>query len=220
MGTGPGIVEAGATPAAVDWPLIWQQSARRLRRHAEQGLSDLLTEDVLRFEAVQELVATGSSPGSIVSEWRRPPVRDAVDLVVTAPDLVAIEFKYPREPRETNAAWTQHLGESLKDFYRLACMPADVAQRWCVQLWSRRAQSYFDGVSNRSGLALGTAPGLRTYLDAAIVRSLPATATGQLQRWLPDLPPVSALCVCAERVSPDLLLLAHKVEPVGTTQPR
>jgi hypothetical protein len=48
---------------------------------------------------------------------------DAVDLVVSEPELAAIEFKYPREPRETNAAWTQHLGEALKDFYRLARMP-------------------------------------------------------------------------------------------------
>ena len=47
----------------------------------------------------------------IESEWRHPGVPDAVDPVVTRDPRAALEFKYPREPRETNAAWTQHLGE-------------------------------------------------------------------------------------------------------------
>ncbi len=135
-------------------------------------------------------------------------------LVVSAPEWAAIEFKYPREPRETNAAWTQHLGEALKDFYRLATMPADFSQRWCVQLWSTRVRRYFDGVAGRHDVALGLRPGKQTVLDPADVRNLPATATGRLDRWMPDLPRVVGVCVAAEAVSSDLTLLAHQVNPV------
>jgi hypothetical protein len=165
-----------------------------------------------------ELVDAGVAPTSIESEWRRPGVRDAVDLVVTLPSLVAIEFKYPREPRETNAAWTQHLGEALKDFYRLATMPSEVSGRWCVQLWSTRVTRYFDGVAERHGVHLGIRPGQRTRLDREAVRSLPPTATGRLERWLPHLPDVTATCVAAEPVSAELTLLAHLVDPVPRGQ--
>lgn len=211
--------DPGETASGIDWLAIWQRTARHLGRHAEIGLSTLLTEDVLRFAVVQELVASGINPSGIEVEWRRPTVRDAVDLVVTSPELAAIEFKYPREPRQTNAAWTQHLGESLKDFYRLASMPAGFSQRWCVQLWSRLVNAYFDGVATRTGLALGTKPGQRTYLDPSIVTALPATATGSLHRWLPDLPVVSAVCAASEWVSSDLLLIAHAVEQAAANQP-
>lgn len=37
-----------------------------------------------------------------------------------------VEFKYPREPVEKNAAWTMTLGEVLKDFLRLAVDPGQV----------------------------------------------------------------------------------------------
>lgn len=215
----PDRASADATPSPIDWLAIWARTARHLARHAEVGLSGLLTEDVLRFAVVQELVAGGIRSSAIEVEWRRPGVRDAVDLVVTSPELVAVEFKYPREPRETNAAWTQHLGEALKDFYRVASMPAGFSQRWCVQLWSRRVNAYFDGVAVRNGLALATKPGQRTYLDPSIVRGLPATATGRLHRWMPDLPVVSAVCAASEWVSSDLLLIAHAVEQAAMVQP-
>src|SRR4051794_6411815 len=102
-------------PESIDWELVWRGTAASLRRHAAAGLQSLLTEDVVRFATVLELIEAGVLPGAIESEWRRPGVPDAVDLVVTAPEFTAVEFKFPREPRETNAAWTQHLGEALKD---------------------------------------------------------------------------------------------------------
>lgn len=187
--------DPGETASGIDWLAIWQRTARHLGRHAEIGLSTLLTEDVLRFAVVQELVASGVDPSGIEVEWRRPTVRDAVDLVVTSPELAAIEFKYPREPRQTNAAWTQHLGESLKDFYRLASMPAGFSQRWCVQLWSRRVNAYFDGVgdSHRFGIR---------YEARAAHLPRPLDCHGS-----------------SEWVSSDLLLIAHAVEQAAANQP-
>ncbi|WP_322938035.1 hypothetical protein [Nocardioides bizhenqiangii] len=159
------------------------------------GLQDLLTEDVLRFAVVQELVTAGVSPAHIVTEWRRPGVPDAVDLVLSEPTWTAIEFKFPREPRETNAAWTQHLGEVLKDFYRLTTMPPEFDDRWCVQLLSNRMRRYLDGVAERHQVTLGVAPGEATVLDPDVVRGLPGTALKALSRWtLDSAPTVHARC--------------------------
>jgi hypothetical protein len=85
-------------------------TAAHVDHHRDAGLEALLTEDVLRFATIQEPAAVGAAPARLESEWRRPGVPDAVDLVVTGPMAAAIEFKCPREPREANAAWTQHLG--------------------------------------------------------------------------------------------------------------
>ena len=139
----------------IDWDAVWAATAAHLGRHSTAGLSALLTEDVVRFALVQELVAAGVTPASLEVEWRRPGVTDSVDLVLTTPEWTAVELKYPREPRETNAAWTQYLGEVLKDFYRLATMPAEFTNRWCIQLWSTRLNRYFDGVGDRHGVQLG-----------------------------------------------------------------
>ena len=86
------------------WTEVWQSTANQLDKHRAAGLQALLTEDVLRFAVVHELVKVGIAPNDIEAEWRRPGVPDAVDLVVTRPTRSAIEFKFPREPRETNAA--------------------------------------------------------------------------------------------------------------------
>src|SRR3954447_26190871 len=158
------------------WDTVWTATAVQLDQHRVAGLQSLLTEDVLRFAVVQELVGVGVPPRNIVAEWRRSGVSDAVDLVVAGPDLAAIEFKFPREPRETNAAWTQHLGEALKDFYRLATMPPEFSERLCVQLLSTRMCRYLDGVADRHHVRLGVTPGALTALDPTVVARLPGTA--------------------------------------------
>lgn len=114
------------------WPEVWRSVAEDLGESWTTGLGRFVTEDVLRFATIKGLVAQGVPADHLESEWRRPGVSDAVDLVVTHNPRAAFEFKYPREPRETNAAWTQHLGELLKDFYRLAHMPGDFEERRCV----------------------------------------------------------------------------------------
>lgn len=103
------------------------------------GLDRLLTEDVVRFSTVRALVAAGVHPSRLTPEWRTDHLgRGAVDLVVGQPPSAAIEFKYPREPVETNAAWTHQLGEMLKDIYRLAALPTEIKERWAVQVVSNR----------------------------------------------------------------------------------
>lgn len=193
------------------WPHVWRTVADELNESWTTGLGRFVTEDVLRFATIKGLVAQGAPASDLESEWRRLGVADAVDLVVTRDPRAAIEFKYPREPRETNAAWTQHLGELLKDFYRLAHMPTDFDERWCVQLVSRRVQKYLDGVGDRYGVQIAAHPGQVTDLQAPAVRGLPATATGRLTRWLGDGRTVRATCVGAYEVG-ELLLMVHDVE--------
>lgn len=196
----------------LSWPGVWGRVAEDLGESWTSGLGRLLTEDVLRFATVKGLVAQGVPADHLESEWRRPGVPDAVDLVVTRDPRAAIEFKYPREPRETNAAWTQHLGELLKDFYRLAHMPTDFDERWCVQLVSPRVQRYLAGVGDRLGVNVAQSAGHVTDLRAEMVRGLPATATGLLGRWLEDARPVHARCVGSYAVG-ELVLLVHDVAP-------
>jgi len=107
---------------SVAWPEVWRTVAEDLSGSWTTGLGRLVTEDVLRFATVKGLVAQGVPACHLEREWRRAGVPDAIDLVITKDPRAAIEFEYPREPRETNAAWTQHLGDLLKDFYRLANM--------------------------------------------------------------------------------------------------
>lgn len=197
----------------MDWKRVWAKVAAQLNGYRDVGLEALLTEDVLRFSTLQQLAGSGVDTRHLEVEWRRPGVSDAVDLVVTGPARrAAVEFKFPREPRETNAAWTQHLGETLKDFYRLASMPAEFEDRICVQLLSRRVRRYFDSVTDRHGVAMASLAGERTLLDPQHVHGLPATALRSLSRWMPELPPVRAVCRQVEPVGDDLLLVCHDVE--------
>lgn len=144
-------------------------------------------------------------------EWRRAGVQDAVDLVVTECPRAAIEFKYPREPREKNAAWTQHLGELLKDFYRLAHMPTDFEERWCVQLLSPHVQSYLARVSDRLDVDIAQSPGHTTELRPDVMQKLPATARRSLDRWMADGQTIRARCVGVYDVG-DRRLVVHDVE--------
>lgn len=174
-----------------------------------------MTEDVLRFATIKALTGQGVPPGILEVEWRSPGLRDAVDLVITRDPRVAIEFKYPREPRETNAPWTQHLGEILKDFYRLAYMPTNFDQRWCVQLLSPRVQRYLAGVDEKYGVHIAQHPGEITTLRPNAVQALPATATRMLTRWRDDARPIQARCVHSLKIGPELSLLVHHVMQVA-----
>lgn len=197
---------------SVEWPGVWRIVADDLSESWTAGLGRLVTEDVLRFATIKVLVAQGVPADYLHSEWRRPGVVDAVDLVIMQDPCAAIEFKYPREPREMNAAWTQHLGELLKDFYRLAHMPPSFEERWCVQLLTPRVQKYLSGVTDRHGIQIAQQPGQMTVLQMSALEALPATATGKLTRWMNDDLTVQARCVGSYSVGGELQLLIHDVQ--------
>lgn len=141
----------------IEWRDIWTTVSRELSEHDTAGLQALLTEDVVRFATVRALARRGVSPAELHTEWRA--AGPAIDLAVGEPVHTAVEFKFPREPHERNAAWTQHLGELLKDFFRLAHLPASVSERWCVQVVSERLRRYLDGVQTNHGLRLRMSAG-------------------------------------------------------------
>jgi hypothetical protein len=196
----------------VDWTGVWASVAGELDEHRVAGLERLLTEDVVRFATVKALVSSGVAPERIRAEWR-PQRGVTVDLVVDDPVTAAVEFKYPREPTETNAAWTQHLGELMKDYYRLAVLPEYVTTRWCVQLMSNRLRRYLDGVARNHGVRLGMIAGDVTTLTRGSIAAVPATARGSLTSWAAEDVVVSARCVDVLDVGAGLRLLTHLVQP-------
>ena len=148
--------------------------AAELRGHLERGLGGLLTEDVVRFATTRALVTAGVDASMLQVEAPHPALRGSrVDLAVGLPVPVAlIEVKFPREPKEVNAAWTMTLGEVLKDFYRLAAYPGEV-DRVFVYVEGASLRRYMAGATRRYGVELDT--DMVTLAPAAITR-LPTTA--------------------------------------------
>jgi hypothetical protein len=177
-----------------------------LRVHLEIGRRHLLTEDVVRFATVTVLADHGVAASRLGAERTVPGV-GRIDLVVDPPHGAAVEFKFPREPSETNAADTQAFGETLRDLYRLARL--EVAEAWAVQLLRPALYRY---LSRRSELAWTASPGTTLLLPAGLRDRLPASARGILPPWATD--EVSAECVVAERLGEDLLV-AYQVAPAG-----
>jgi hypothetical protein len=200
----------------MDWDAVWWAVRDELDEHRVAGLERLLTEDVLRFATVKALVAGGVSPEHLRAEWR-PARGQSIDLAVGDPVKTAIEFKYPREPTEVNAAWTQHLGELMKDYFRLAALPETVETRWCVQLRSARLRRYLDGVAENHGVRLVVPAGDTATLSAQSIAGVPATARNLIGAWasLPGI--VRARCVNVLDVGAGLQLVTHEVAAAETS---
>ncbi len=94
-----------------------------------------------------------------------------MDLVVGGAPHAAIEFKYPREPNEKNAAWTMALGEVLKDLYRLSLLP--VGERLFVYVETERLHRYMTGAAQRYGMSVH---GDRLELKPEEASALPPSA--------------------------------------------
>jgi hypothetical protein len=95
---------------------VWEAVAAELRIHRQRGLGRLLTEDTVRFATARALVDAGADPAALHVEWPHPALKGSrIDLVCAGPTpTLLVEFKYPREPVEKNAAWTMALCEVLK----------------------------------------------------------------------------------------------------------
>jgi hypothetical protein len=153
---------------------VWESVAAELRGHRADGLSSLITEDTVRFATARALVAVGCEPGGLRVEWPHPALPGSrVDLVVGGlPPAALVEFKYPREPTEQNAAWTMTRGEVLKDFYRLAAYAGD-ADRIFVYVETGRLHRYMAGRARVDGIDLDRDV---VELKPANAARLPATA--------------------------------------------
>lgn len=187
----------------LDWPTVWHALAEALRAHHQVGRRHLLTEDVVRFATITVLAEHGVDASRLAAEVNIAGV-GFIDLFVDRPDGVAIEFKFPREPSEKNAADTMAFGELLRDFYRLARL--DVTEAWAVQLIRPKFAQY---LTKRSELAWTATAGAILELPAGLRELLPASAKEKVPAWATDT--VTATCVLAERVGDDVLA-AYKVD--------
>lgn len=155
-------------------PQVWAAVASRLRAYRTAGLTGLMTEDTVRFATAQALADAGTPPEQMHVEGPHPVLRGSrVDLALGLQTPTALlEFKFPREPNELNAAWTMVLGEVLKDFYRLASCPGEM-DRLFVHVETPRLRRYMAGAAGRYGLDLDVEHVALRPADAA---RLPSTA--------------------------------------------
>lgn len=193
---------------------VWAAVADELGEHRRRGLQRLLTEDTVRFAAIKALVAAGADPAGLAVEWPHPALTGSrVDLVAGGtPPGALIEFKYPREPNEKNAAWTMVLGEVLKDFYRLAVHPKP-ADRLFVYAETERLRRYMAGAGARYGLDPHADHVTLSPADAARLPTTAATVIGT------DLAAhhVTARRLASLTVDADLSLSVYTVDPLGVS---
>lgn len=203
----------GETPdvgGVLDWPAMWRALAVALRVHLDVGRRHLLTEDVVRFATVMVLADHGVTADRLSAERTVQGV-GRIDLFVDAPSGTAVEFKFPREPSEKNAADTMAFGETLKDFYRLAHL--DVTDAWAVQLLR---PSFVRYLNRRAELDWKTQPGEVLVLPAGLAERLPVSASAALRNCATG--EVRAHCHVAEMLGDDMLL-AFQVQKVNTPAP-
>ncbi|HEX5404131.1 MAG TPA: hypothetical protein VFX16_17730 [Pseudonocardiaceae bacterium] len=135
-----------------------------------------------------------------------------VDLVAGGqPPEVVIEFKFPREPAEKNAAWTMALGEVLKDLYRLAACP-DEPDWLFVYAETRRLRQYIARAARRYGLDVHAEHIVLRPADAA---GLPTTAARIVGKELAARH-VTARRINLVTVDDGLRLAGYLVDPFDT----
>jgi hypothetical protein len=191
------------------WAQVWSNVANRLRLHREAGRGHLLTEDAVRLETILVLCEFGAAPGQMVNEYLAPELAGGkIDLVFDPPRGTLIEFKYPRDSRTGFSPDTMTLGELLRDFVRVASVPAE--QRWVVQVVGTRLTRYLQGAQARHGLQWATTPGADFYVSPQTLLGLPATARQSLGTWLTGTG-ITSRCAAAEPIDDGLTLYAYTV---------
>jgi len=212
-------MDAATFSDEVDWPEIWRDVAGRLGAHRVAGRGHLLTEDVVRMETVLALAGAGVPAARLAAEYLAPQlVGGKLDLVVDPPDGVVVEFKYPRDSRTGFSPETMTLGELVRDFLRVAAVPA--RQRWVVQVLNPRLQRYLRRLVGRHGLDWAFTEGDDLRLSPDVVVGLPSTAVAAVGRAvLPET--VMARCAVAAPVDDGLVLYGYLVDgpPVPAVAP-
>jgi hypothetical protein len=194
---------------------LWATVAAELRAYRLDGLGHLLTEDTLRFATVKALTGGGVEPGPMQVEWPHPAIKHSrIDLVVLRSSTdqtpeAFLEFKYPREPHEKNAAWTMALGDVLKDLYRLASCPGQV-DRIFVYAETNRLNRYMTRSGDRYGLHLDAD---RISLHPEKARLLPTTAAQIIGAELAEQH-VTATRLARLDVDGELAIAVYQVDPL------
>lgn len=163
----------------VEWGNVWSNVSEAIEGHIVAEREHLLTEDVLRFTTALELQRAGISAKRILTEYRAPrEIGGYIDLVIDDPPSAAVEFKFPRDPKDLGSADTMTYGELLKDFLRMATL--GVTDGWIVQLIGDRLRRY---LSRRKEYAFTWDANDVLRLAPASLELLPATALGLIPRW-------------------------------------
>jgi hypothetical protein len=113
---------SGAVDQSVDWDAVWPVVTARLSE--DEFVPKFLTEDGVRqatLRVLKEHINVTQQAeieyGSILLGGDKG---DRIDLIARqSSGITAVEFKYPREPRQTQPPWPDHLGGVLSDTYRL-----------------------------------------------------------------------------------------------------
>ncbi|WP_324273764.1 DUF7669 domain-containing protein [Blastococcus brunescens] len=199
----------------IDWPGVWAAVAARVAAHRAAGRGHLLTEDTVRLETVLVLEQFGVAPGRLAAEVPAPELAGGkLDLAVDFPGGAVVELKYPQDSRTGISPDTMTFGELLRDFLRVAAVPA--GDRWVVQLLNDRLVRYVASAGVRHGLGWAESVGDTVTLPAAVLSALPATAARAIgTAAVPGT--VTATCAVLAPVGDGLSLYAFRVDglPVG-----
>lgn len=194
--------------APVNWAEIWTDVARQLRTHRAAGRGHVLTEDSVRLCTILSLQSGGVPPQALQIEVFDPVLKGGkVDLVVSDPvGRTVLELKYPRGSRTGISPDTMTFGELLRDFLRVALLPAE--DRWVVMVLGAALRRY---ISRNSAGWWVEQPSETLTLTRSDLEALPKTARdaiGPLEWMLP----VIATCMAAEPIDVDLALFAYQLQ--------
>jgi hypothetical protein len=176
---------------AINWLAVWHSVAMEL---IEDKLPPkFLTEDRIRTATLRALDMQIDLGLHVDIESLAVNLggmkNDRLDLVVLErAGITVVEFKFPREPRQTQPPWPDHLGSFLADTYRLGALIGGGQVRHAIQVLVSGAA--FLGFVRRRMTPLGLAayqpgehtPHALTLAPAAAARLAPTTR-GKIQRY-------------------------------------
>jgi len=173
------------------------------------------------METIFALEAAAVVAGRLQAEYLAPSLHGGkVDLVVDPPDGDVIELKYPRDSRTKFSPDTMTMGEMVRDFLRVAGMPA--RSRWVVQVVNPRLERYLMGLDPRHQLSWTVVEGIELVLHPEVLCRLPKTARDAMHdagtAEVMDKT-VIGRCIVAVPIDDDLSLYAYTVAAPASSMP-
>lgn len=210
----------GLSNLPIDWSAVWRSVTTHL---IEDKLPPkFLTEDRIRTATLRALDTQIDLTPNADIEY--PAVNlggikgDRLDLVVREPaGTIVVEFKYPREPRQTQPPWPDHLGSFLADTYRLGVLARGGQVQRAIQLLVSGAA--FLGFVQRTTTRFGLAdyqPGERTAqaltLTPSSAAKLAKTTRDKIQRYEAQWEIAAARTAAYEITGKGLWLAAYDIQ--------